>query len=102
MVNGFRKTVIASGVVGIAISLALFFASWWMHAFDLLVFPQFPGFLTSCFLWGYPGFAHNSSSHGGAVFFPYVMVVVNSLFYAAITCAAISISKRMSTKLPSA
>jgi hypothetical protein len=102
MVDSFRKTVIASGAVGIGISLALFFASWWMHAFDLLVVPQFPGFLIASFLWGYPGFAHNSSSHGGAVFFPYVMVVVNSLFYAAITCAAISISKRVTAKLPSA
>jgi hypothetical protein len=50
MVDSFRKTVIASGAVGIGISLALFFASWWMHAFDLLVVPQFPGFLiaSSC------------------------------------------------------
>jgi hypothetical protein len=72
MVDNFRKTVIASGAVGMGTSLALFFASWWMHAFDLLVVPQFPGFLISSFLWGYPGFAHNSSSLGGAVFFPYL------------------------------
>jgi hypothetical protein len=31
-----------------------------------------------------------------------LMVAVNSLFYAAITCAAISISKRVTAKLPSA
>jgi hypothetical protein len=93
-----RKTVIASGTIGTGISLALFFASWWMHAFDLLVFPQFPGFLISSFLWGYPGFGHNPSNARGAIVFPYVMVAVNASFYGAITYALISISKRVAAK----
>jgi hypothetical protein len=77
-----KKAVIKSAVIGIGLSLTLFFVSWWTHSFDSLVFPQFPGFLVSSLLWGLPGFPHHDPDRlPHPVLFPFVMISINALFY---------------------
>jgi hypothetical protein len=70
---------------------------WWTHSFDVLIFPQLPGFLTSSWLWGMPGFAHDTAQHvqlrPGGFLFPYLMVFVNGLFYGTLVHLSTSISK---------
>ncbi len=86
-----KKKVIVPVVIGAGIALTLFFVSWGTHTFDLLVFPQLPGFLVSSWLWGMSGFGHNTAypvERGGGFLFPFLMIFVNAVFYGALAYLA--------------
>ena len=96
MTKSFNRKLTDSVAIGACISLGLFFLSWWTHTFDRLVFPQFPGFLVSSLLWGFPGFSHvNPHRLRGAFLFPYMMVFVNMLFYGMLTYLCSSVLRRL-------
>jgi hypothetical protein len=76
-----KRTGVSFGI-GTCISVSVFFLSWATGIFDLLLFPQLPGFLVSSALWGFPGFARFGPQHARiAVLFPFVMLIVNAMLY---------------------
>lgn len=95
----FKRTAIESVTIGGCLSLTLFFVSWWTRSFDFWVFPQLPGFWVSSLLWGFPGFGyHHPNRVRSAFLFPYVMVVVNMVFYGLLAHVVVSFSKRTAVK----
>jgi len=86
-------------MIGAGVSVSLFLVSWWTHTFDFLVIPQLSGFLISSWLWGFPGFPHHDTNQvRGAFLFPYVMIVVNMVFYGVLAHVLLSFIRSEAVK----
>lgn len=86
--------IVKAAAAGASVSVALFLVSWWAHLSDELLIPQFPGFCIASLFWGMPGFPHYVPKHRGVFLFPYVMIVVNTVFYGLLAYGVMRLLRR--------